>query len=140
MGYRRQARELALQSLYLCDTSHLDFEAALNTVRAQDCPENILEFARHLANGVLGKKEQIDAILARYAENWELSRMAAVDRNILRLATLELLTDTETPVSVIINEAIEIAKTFSTEESGKFVNGILDKVKQERPAQPTQAE
>ncbi len=102
-------------------------------VQPGDCPSNTIVFSRHLAQGVLDKKNEIDTILTSYAEHWELSRMAAVDRNILRLAALEILTDLETPVSVIINEAIEIAKTFSTEESGKFVNGILDKVKQNRP-------
>ncbi len=90
------------------------------------------DFSRHLADGVWNHKSEIDAMLTRYAENWDLHRMAAVDRNILRLSTFEIVHDKETPLSVIIDEAIEIAKTYSTEESGKFVNGILDKIKQER--------
>jgi len=89
-------------------------------------------FAQHLAAGVLASLEEIDPLLKKYAENWELGRMAAIDRCILRLATFEILKDTDTPVNVIINEAVEIAKKYSTAESSKFVNGILDKVKLER--------
>ena len=82
--------------------------------------------------GRMERKEEIDRILSLYAENWDIKRMAMVDRNILRLAAFEILVDLETPLSVIIDEAIEIAKVFSTQDSGKFVNGVLDKVKSER--------
>ena len=123
---------MALQSLYLSDTCHLPVETALKSTFPDGVSEPIQKFAAHLAIGVEGHMGQIDALLTKYAQNWDLSRMAAVDRNILRLSTFEILHDPDTPISVIIDEAIEIAKTYSTEDSGKFVNGILDKVKTER--------
>ncbi len=134
MGTRRQARELALQSLYLQDTCNATIESALKSTLAETTNETVREFCEHLTKGVAEKKEDIDNLLIKYAENWDLKRMAAVDRNILRLATFEILTDVNTPVSVIIDEAIEIAKNFSMQDSSKFVNGILDKVKNERKA------
>lgn len=136
MGSRRQSREMALQALYLRDTCGFLLDTAVKTVLENSYSEPVNSFCRHLVEGVSGRQEEIDAILARYAENWDLKRMATVDRNILRLSAFEILSDFDTPVSVIIDEAIEIAKTFSTEDSGKFVNGILDKVKQERKAPP----
>ncbi len=134
MGTRRQARELALQSLYLIDTCSSDVETALKTTLADTSNKTIREFCVHLTEGVAKQKDEIDGLLVKYAENWDLKRMAAVDRNILRLAAFEILTDVSTPVSVIIDEAIEIAKNFSMQDSSKFVNGILDKVKNERKA------
>jgi N utilization substance protein B len=92
----------------------------------------IREFARLLAEGVRARQKEIDTLIKKYAQNWEMSRMAAVDRGILRLAAWELLYETDTPINVIINEALEIAKKYSTGESSKFVNGILDKIKLER--------
>jgi N utilization substance protein B len=93
-----------------------------------------------LARGALAHRPALDAVIAKVAENWEIGRMAAIDRNILRLAAFELMHSLETPVSVVIDEAVEIAKTYSTQDSGKFVNGILDKIKTERPAPPPGAE
>jgi N utilization substance protein B len=133
MGHRRQARELALQALYLQDMCHFSLEEALKTVLKETTDESVKDFCSHLVCGVIERSEPIDQILKRYTQNWELQRMASVDRNLLRLATLEMLTDLETPPSVIIDEAIEMAKIFSTRDSGKFVNGILDKVQKERP-------
>ena len=132
MGARREGREMALQALYLSDVCGLQIPSALKAALKQEFPETVKEFSRHLVKGVIENKEEIDRILRLYAENWELNRMASVDRNILRLSAFEILSDVETPVSVIIDEAIEIAKTYSTGDSGKFVNGILDKVKKER--------
>ncbi len=125
---------MALQTLYLSDTCNLTAEAALKSTLTENISPTVRDFCAHLVTGVQGKKEEIDAIVTRYAQNWDMGRMAAIDRNILRLSTFEILSDLETPLSVIIDEAIEIAKTFSTEDSGKFVNGILDKIKQERPS------
>ncbi|OGR52414.1 MAG: transcription antitermination factor NusB [Elusimicrobia bacterium GWA2_38_7] len=85
-----------------------------------------------MLSGVLDRQEEIDTLIRRYTENWDIRRMAAIDRNILRISTFEILTDLETPISVIIDEAIEISKNYSTEDSSKFVNGILDKIKGER--------
>ena len=132
MGTRRHARELALQALYLNDICNTEVEAALGAALLNVVASSTREFCQHLVQGVVSRKDEIDQILSRYAENWDLKRIASVDRNILRLSTFEILTDVNTPVSVIIDEAIEIAKNFSTQDSGKFVNGILDKVKNER--------
>jgi N utilization substance protein B len=93
-------------------------------------------FAEPLIQGVLEHRNELDALIQKYAENWEMPRMAAVDRSILRLATYEMLHREDIPPVVSINEAVEIAKKFSTQESGRFVNGILDRVKRDlmRPA------
>jgi len=137
MGSRRQSREMALQALYLRDTCGFPLDSAIKVVLENSYSEPVNAFCRHLTEGVSDRQEEIDSILSRYAENWDIKRMAIVDRNILRLSAFEILSDLDTPVSVIIDEAIEIAKIFSTEDSGKFVNGILDKVKQERKSPPT---
>jgi N utilization substance protein B len=89
------------------------------------------KFAETLASGTVGHVERIDALIARHAENWRLDRMAVVDRNLLRLATYEFLFDAETPKTVVINEAIEIARRFSAQESPQFINGILDSIRKE---------
>ena len=93
-------------------------------------------FAEPLIRGTLEHRDAIDALIKKHAKNWELHRIAAVDRNILRLAIYEMLHREDIPPVVSINEAVDIAKKFSTQDSGKFVNGILDKVKSElmRPA------
>lgn len=132
MGNRRLGREMALQALYLHDTCGFSAEKSTAAALRDSTSESVNSFCRHLVQGVLERKDEIDRILCRYAENWDIKRMAMVDRNILRLSAFEILTDLETPVSVIIDEAIEIAKVFSTQDSGKFVNGVLDKVKTER--------
>lgn len=132
MGLRRQARELALQALYLHDMCGFSKEAALKAIGFQILAEPLSIFSQHLLSGVLERQEEIDTLIRRYTENWDIRRMAAIDRNILRISTFEILTDLETPISVIIDEAIEISKNYSTEDSSKFVNGILDKIKAER--------
>ena len=132
-GSRRLGRESALQVLYLRDLGACTPEQTPRGVwAAEPLTPKTRDFANHLAAGVQAHLTNIDGLITKYAQNWELHRMAAIDRCVLRLATFELLYDLETPVSVIINEAVEIAKTFSTADSGKFVNGILDKIKQER--------
>ncbi|MBI3292509.1 MAG: transcription antitermination factor NusB [Elusimicrobia bacterium] len=133
MGARRVARESALQMLYLSDVAGVEGQDAVQAVwSAFKAPPAVQQFANDLALGTLRERNTIDTFIVKYTEHWELARMAAVDRNLLRLATFELLHQLETPVSVIIDEAIEIAKKFSTADSGKFVNGILDKIKLER--------
>jgi N utilization substance protein B len=138
MGLRRDAREAAVQFLYQVD-SHVpaDLDAALAEFwRQNEYKPNVQEFANDLLRGVLEKKTEIDAKITSLADNWDFARLAVVDRNILRLALYEMLFRPEIPPVVSINEAIEIAKKFSTAESGKFVNGLLDRVKGEllRPA------
>ena len=137
MGIRRQARETALQILYLVDVGGISLEAASKACAGAPLPSPTVQcFTDRLASGTLAIRKELDEFISKYTENWEISRMAAVDRNILRLAAYELLHHPETPIPVVIDEAVEIAKTYSTQDSGKFVNGILDKIKLERPSSP----
>jgi N utilization substance protein B len=92
-------------------------------------PEKVQEFACLLFRGTLSRMKEIDRLIQGHTKNWRLSRMAAVDRNVLRLAVFELISDSKTPDTVVINEALDIAKKFSTNESAQFVNGILDSIK-----------
>jgi len=96
-----------------------------------DEPAAVVNFARLLVTRTVEHIEEIDQLIQRHAEHWRLDRMATVDRNILRLATQEFRYDTETPKTVVINEAIEIARRFSSQESPQFINGILDSIKKE---------
>jgi N utilization substance protein B len=138
MGLRRDGRQAAIQFLYQLDTHCPEnIDAAMEAFWKQnEVAKNVREFAEPLLRGVLAKQPEIDARIRTLADNWDFQRLAAVDRNILRLAIYEMLFCPEIPPVVSINEAIEIAKKFSTAESGKFVNGLLDRVKQEllRPA------
>src|SRR3989338_4686688 len=123
---RRQGREAALQLLYLIDVCRLDVDKIPDAVLSDEpLAAKTREFARHLASGTVSQWERIDKLVAHHAKNWEIHRMATIDRCLLRMASFELLADLETPVNVIINEAVEIAKRYSTAESSKFVNGIL---------------
>ena len=132
MGSRRKARECALQMLFQWDITHdLIEQIAVPFWESQDEPEETRVFAETLASGTIANVEKIDALIVRHAENWRLDRMAVVDRNLLRLATYEFLCDAETPKSVVINEAIEIARRFSAQESPQFINGILDSIRKE---------
>jgi transcription antitermination factor NusB len=141
MGVRRQARESALQMLYLCDNCKYPTEEASNRYFETLLLQSVgTAFAKQLFNGTLEKRETLDKLIEDFAENWELDRMAAVDRNILRLAAYELVEMTETPINVIIDEAVEIAKKYSTADSSKFVNGILDKLKTARKQGQPEAE
>jgi transcription antitermination protein NusB len=97
----------------------------------QDEAPAVSGFARQLVTRTVEHVEEIDVLIQRHAEHWRLDRMATVDRNLLRLATQEFLFDAETPKTVVINEAIEIARRFSTQESPQFINGILDSIKKE---------
>jgi transcription antitermination protein NusB len=132
MGYRRQARELAIQFLYAYELNRKEKEEALEEFRAgRRLPEPVLRFAGELIEGVLERMEEIDGRLAAHARNWKLDRMAVVDKQILRLALYELYYRDDIPSLVTINEAVEIAKEFSTPQSGRFVNGILDRIREE---------
>ena len=130
MRKRTQARELALQLMYQLD---LRGDEILDEVNAALAPEagdpEMLDFARELVHGCREKQTEIDRQIEEVAKNWQLKRMAAIDRNILRLATYELLYREDIPPLVTINEAIDIAKKFSTKNSGPFVNGILDNIR-----------
>ena len=130
MRKRTQARELALQILYQLD---LRGDEILDEVSAMLAPgtgdPEMTDFAREIVFGFRDKKAIIDRQIEEVAKNWQLKRMAAIDRNILRLATYELLFREDIPPFVTINEAIDIAKKFSTKNSGPFVNGILDNIR-----------
>jgi N utilization substance protein B len=162
MGKRREARERAVQFLFQHDLNPPeDLERALNEFwesqraaaiaedkgpatwgQSVELPPTTAEeaemrlFAEPLIRGTLRQRDAIDAQIMKHVKNWELHRIAAVDRNILRLAVYEMLHREDIPPIVSINEAVDIAKKFSTQDSGKFVNGILDKVKGDlmRPA------
>jgi len=121
---RRRAREAALQVLFQMDVGRLSLEDALATVAAPDWFPDDWALVDTLSRGTQAHRAEIDEIIARVAEHWTIERMAAVDRNILRMAIFEL-EHTSTPVRVIINEAVELAKQYSTEDSGRFVNGLL---------------
>jgi N utilization substance protein B len=130
MGLRRVARECALQMLYQYDVGKQEQSEILRSFwEMNEHPAKVREFANQLFQGSLGRLKEIDRTIQQHTKHWRLSRMAAVDRNILRLAVFEFLSDTKTPGTVIINEALEIAKKFSTHESAQFVNGVLDSIK-----------
>ncbi len=132
MGLRRAARECALQMLYEYDVGRLSQREILATFwEMNEHPKKVREFATQLFEGSLERLKEIDKTIQQHTKNWRLSRMAAVDRNILRLAVYEFLSDSKTPGTVVINEALEIAKKFSTHESAQFVNGILDSIKKD---------
>ncbi len=130
MGLRRTARECALQMLYQYDIGNQPPEEILDLFwEMNEHPKKVREFANELFEGSIERLKEIDKTIQQHTKNWRLSRMAAVDRNILRVAVYEFLCDKRTPVTVVINEALEIAKKYSTHESAQFVNGVLDSIK-----------
>ena len=130
MRKRTQARELALQLMYQLDLRGDEILDEVNESLAPGAGDpEMLDFARELVHGCREKRAEIDRQIEEVAKNWQLKRMAAIDRNILRLATYELLYREDIPPLVTINEAIDIAKKFSTKNSGPFVYGILDNIR-----------
>ncbi len=130
MGARRRSRALALALLYELEFHPAGEEEAIATFWAtHPVPPPVRAFAEELTEGTRTHRTEIDALITEQVEHWSPSRLALVDRNILRLAVYELLYREDTPPKVVINEAIEIAKTYGGEDSGGFVNGILDAVK-----------
>lgn len=136
LGKRRLARELAVQFLYQYDLSKGgDLAESLELFwRTQSEVNDVTrKFAEELIRGAVANHTAIDEKISKYTEHWELHRIAAVDRNILRLAMYEMMFRDDIPPVVSINEAVDIAKKFSTSESGAFVNGILDRLKADLP-------
>jgi transcription antitermination factor NusB len=137
---RTQARECALQILYQYEMNPEPMPEILRKFWSQQdetFSEEIRSFAEKLALGTVEYQAEIDKVLERHADNWELARMAMIDRNIMRFATYELLYLADVPPKVTLNEAVNLAKKFSQEESGKFVNGVLDKINHtEKPIHP----
>ncbi len=127
MGARRKARELALQMLFQYDMSGNEPDMIVTTFDdLQKSKPNTREFAIKILRGTVDHLSEIDDMIQAQAENWRLSRMAVVDRNIIRMSVYEFLHETDTPKLVIIDEAIEIAKKYGTQKSSQFINGILD--------------
>ena len=132
MKKRRYGREIALKILYQLDTSGRPLpEIEENTFQNEHVTEGIKEFACELAQGAMDHLLEIDSSLSHIATHWKINRMAVIDRNILRVAFYELQYNPKTPASVIINEAIEIAKKYGDSKSYQFINGILDKAAKE---------
>jgi len=127
---RHRARELALQTLYACEIgTTAEWEGVLrHIVEGGSFTEESVRYARELVRETMASRDTIDGHIASHAANWELKRMAALDRNILRLAAAELFFFDDVPFRVVIDEAVELAKSYGTEESGGFVNGILDSI------------
>lgn len=128
MGTRREARELALQALYQLDVAGEGDPAPALFWSHFDAEPEVQAFARELVDGVAAHRERIDALIAASAEHWRLPRLSRVDLSLLRLATFELLARADIPASVTIDEAIEIARRFGSEDSAAFVNGVLDAI------------
>jgi N utilization substance protein B len=143
MRKRTQAREYALQFLYQYEMNPPDsLDSAIGDFWTQNPPSSQESrlYAEVLIRGALENLSRLDEVISKVAQNWQLGRMAVIDRNILRFAAYELLFMEEIPPKVAINEAVNLAKKFSQEDSGKFVNGILDKIthteKRSRPDAP----
>ena len=134
-GRRTKARERALQALYQIDVAAAGIDDALASFWRSFEPteREVQQLAELLVRGVAVDRRQVDDLIESVSTNWRLDRMAKVDRNVLRMATWELLQG-DAPVKVVINEAIELGKKYGSEQSGAFVNGVLDKVAQGLPA------
>ena len=130
MGNRRKSRELAMQALFYMDMSRNDSNEMIERFCNNFAPSSkVLPFFLKIVKGAIQAKAEIDSILERFSDNWKLSRMSCVDRNIMRVAVYELLYCHDIPSKVSINEAIDIGKKFGTQESGAFINGILDSIR-----------
>lgn len=138
MGDRRKSRELALQALFALDLNKSDLNKTGSPQQmdefleqhGEDLSESTRVFFLTLVDGVLANREKIDTLLDQWAKNWKISRMPAVDRNIMRIAVFEMLNLSDIPSSVSINEAVEIGKKFGTRDSGPFINGVLDRIRE----------
>jgi N utilization substance protein B len=130
MGIRRKAREHALQALYYMDVRRDCSPEALALYRQCFPPSKQVEpFFNRLVEGTLRHCNRLDTLIERFSSNWKISRMSCVDRNIMRMAVFELLFCDDIPVKVSINEAVDIGKKFGTEESGAFINGVIDRIR-----------
>jgi N utilization substance protein B len=131
MGTRRQARELAMQALFCMDMQNNSSPQMLENFC--DCfrpSKKSHPFFMKLVNGVLETRNTIDALIERFSQNWKINRMSCVDRNVMRIAVFEMLYCDDIPPKVSINEAVDIGKKFGSEESGAFINGIMDGIRE----------
>ncbi len=139
MGTRRKSREMALQMLFQADLAHQELAEVRRTYwaeRAATVDEATRGFTDDIFRTACERRSEIDALVERHAEHWRMDRMSAVDRNILRAGVAELLGFPATPAAVIINEALEVARKFSTPEALQFINGVLDGVAHELRQEP----
>ena len=129
MGIRRQSREAAVQALFMCDFMNTwDEDSLVSCFEHFGVEADVREYAELVALGVLERRDEIDARITSASEHWSISRMGRVDRTILRVASFELLFARDIPTNVSINEAIEVAKRFGSDDSPTFVNGVLDRI------------
>jgi transcription antitermination protein NusB len=133
---RRKSRELALQTLYACEVGGTADAAEVGRIMETIMEDSggtagIGQYARLLAEKTLSALKEIDALLGQHAANWDLKRMTAIDRNVLRMAVAELWFCEDVPFKVVIDEAVELAKQYGTDDSGKFVNGVIDSIHKE---------
>ncbi len=137
MGRRRKSRESALQVLYQLNITRQDATTALARFQEHFLSQGEADdFLNRLVLGVLEHFSELDRLIAKYSENWRLDRINTIDRNILRIALFELLYCEEIPPKVTINEAIDLGKRFGSEDSGSFINGILDRIQNEAVRKP----
>ena len=125
---RRKGRELALQALYQLEITRDESERALAEIFAGDAGADARRFASDLVRGVLRERQRIDDLIEKACEHWRMERLSRTDVNVIRVATYELMTPPHLPVEIALNEAIEIARRYGTEESAAFVNGVLDRI------------
>jgi len=133
MGNRRYSRELVIQFLYLTEMNEGEIEIQLKAFwENNSCKEeDVRSFTEDILKDIFDHKEEIDAQLEKYSDNWTLSRMAVIDRNLLRMAASELMYSKTVPPKVAIDEAVEIAKKYGTADSPNFINGVLDRILKE---------
>ena len=132
MATRRDAREWTLQMLFRLEMNPCDNEKLFEEFfEERDAGKKGRDFAETLIKGVRDNRKEIDALIVKYAKNWDLDRMAITDRNVIRIAIYEFLYRDDIPPAVTINEAVDIAKYFNKTESGRFVNGILDSIRKD---------
>jgi len=132
MGNRRFSRELVVQFLYLTEMNEGEITSQLESFwENNSCEKDVQSFAEDILNDIFDQKKEIDARLEKYSDNWTLSRMTVIDRNLLRMAASELMYSKTVPPKVAIDEAVEIAKKYGAEDSPNFINGILDRILKE---------
>ena len=132
MGNRRLSRELVIQFLYLTEMNEGEIENQLKSFwEGNSCQEDVQSFTEEILNNLFDHKKEIDTLLEKYSDNWTLSRMTVIDRNLLRMAASELMFSKTVPPKVVIDEALEIAKKFGSEDSPNFINGVLDRILKE---------
>lgn len=127
MKSRRKSRELALQIVYSFQTNKKSIEKVFEDAFFKNSTLKVREYASILINGILNNKKEVDKVISSYSKNWKISRIPLIDHIILQIAIYEIIYSEDVPAVVGINEAIELTKKFSTPDSKKFVNGILDK-------------